>query len=126
MNRQIKFRAIVGVNSNDENTIEYFDLSKVDDLECMAKADYDINQLMQFTGLKDNSGKEIYEGDVIEYYGGKRIVDFTPCDGLKLGIIYNETVNGIRQTHENWSYSIASSSKIIGNIYENKELIKQQ
>ena len=77
----------------------------------------------QFTNGKDRNKKEIYEGDIIEYYGGKRIADFTPCDGLKLQIIYSEPMQGIRQTHENWTYNTITSSVIIGNIYENPELL---
>lgn len=77
----------------------------------------------QFMNGKDRNKKEIYEGDILEYYGGKRISVVTPCDGLKLQIIYNEPMEGIRQTHENWTYNTIASSVIIGNIYENPELL---
>lgn len=64
MSREIKFRAMVPVNLNEPKRMEFFDLSKVDDLNRLTYADYDIRQLMQYTGRKDKYGKEIYEGDI--------------------------------------------------------------
>lgn len=76
----------------------------------------------QFTGLTDKNGVKIFEGDVLKsnMYNKKWIVDFTPCDGLKLAIKYEDDfkINGIFQTHEDWSYNKISSCEIIGNIHE--------
>ena len=77
--------------------------------------------LMQYTGLKDKKGKEIYEGDILklESWVGTQQVAFIEgafCladkDGNYVGDIHYIHHAGIMQ------------SEIIGNIYENPELIK--
>jgi len=81
-------------------------------------------EVMQFTGLKDKNGKEIYEGDVVE-------CKMSFNDGVlpyRGSIVYAETfgafatqnLGGTTLLHNH----IASSFKIIGNIHENPELLK--
>jgi len=67
-----------------------------------------------FTGLKDKNGKEIYERDVLTLANNENItVDFK--SGKFIGIRKNGTIS---ITSFYWIYS-----EIIGNIYENPELI---
>ena len=75
--------------------------------------------LMQSTGFKDKNGKEIFEGDVL---GTK--------DGLLNGFIeYREDlgmfVNSlIRYNNFEQLCNVASDREIIGNVYENPELLE--
>ena len=71
--------------------------------------------LMQFTGLKDKNGKEIYEGDII-------INKFNNIYG---GEIHKEVVKYNNGYHfQNGGATTSNQTiEIIGNIYENPELI---
>ena len=69
--------------------------------------------LMQFTGLQDKNGKDIYEGDVVE------IIDH----GRGCGAIeHNNTHTGF--VWHCWTGKEFCKGEIVGNIHENPELLK--
>lgn len=81
--------------------------------------------LMQYTGLKDKNGKEIYEGDILEiddFYDGD--VKIREC---KVVVIFTEGTFCLFLNDEYLIdlYAAKSSAnvKIIGNLYENPELL---
>lgn len=82
---------------------------------------YDFNDivLMQSTGLLDKNGKEIFEGDIIDSTDGflTGVVEFR----VSLGMFISELVE-----YNNFEHlcNVASSRKIIGNIWEHPELLE--
>jgi uncharacterized phage protein (TIGR01671 family) len=88
-------------------------------------------ELMQFTGLKDKNGEECFEGDIVKRldhnYKGKLkqwINEIRYIDEEGAFCFYHEDSVG-----RGWSHMHAGHSvywwEVIGNIYENPELLKQ-
>lgn len=119
MSRKIKFRALssgIFVSTGQREWLELYpgyDESRL----------YEEDTLGQYTGLKDKNGKEIYEGDFLEdslyvawcdKQGGFQA--FLPDD-------YCMACNGDMHWHE----VVEDSNKyeVIGNLYENPELLKE-
>lgn len=76
----------------------------------------DLN-LMQSTGFRDKNGKEIFEGDIIDSTDGfmTGVVEFREA----LGMFVN---NLVEYNDFERLCNVASSRKIIGNIWEHPEL----
>lgn len=95
----------------------------------IVSADYDCNvQIMQFTGLKDKNGVEIYEGDIITYYDHILKRNFGLVDYCNITFSYVIRIKAIISEFD-IPLSILSNNvdhdynySIIGNIYENPEL----
>lgn len=91
----------------------------------------------QFTGLFDKNGKEIYEGDIVEWlflsygcYGEQEIYLKGYIEWHQGGLIFNITENDFENAG---FYAISdlhtdteSDVKILGNIYDNPDLIKEE
>ena len=89
-------------------------------------------ELMQFTGLKDKNGKEIYEGDIL--YMKEKNFRFN-CEGRVLVCwnnceFYAKKIDGeVREDDEslgNYNFKSSFDIEVIGNKFENPELLKTE
>ena len=78
-------------------------------------------ELMQSTGLKDKNGKEIFEGDIVDYKGRKAVIKW---HGSYASFIYR-FVDELKERVSEWHplFLAYYHFEVIGNIYENKELL---
>jgi len=77
-------------------------------------------KLMQFTGLKDKKGIDIYEGDILENPKNKTSVVVWTLNGY-----FAESKKDDRITSFPVSLYFVENIEIIGNIYENPELLNK-
>lgn len=90
--------------------------------------------IMQYTGLKDKNGKEIFEGDVLAWDNDK--IDFPSGDGERMKVEWhgelsrfglsfysNHGGEGYTGTVQNIHEYVKRGAYVIGNIYENPDLI---
>ena len=114
--REIKFRAWNG----ERVLLDWYECDEWLINESFSKTEY---QIMQYTGLKDKDGVEIYEGDISESYGKKYKAIFE--EGCFCWA--SEEIGA----NNNLPYTKISKFdchigpfKVIGNIYENPELLE--
>lgn len=138
MDREIKFR----VWDEEEKTmwrhenigyINFYD--KVIWLRHGGFLDMDYNPctLMQYTGLKDKNGKEIYEGDILLLEKGTKRTVFNVPGGFAIESLDDdlnkygkEIFVPIEGLSDEQNASFIKSTKVIGNVYENPELLEER
>ena len=113
MTREIKFRAWMDDGRMICGEPDYIWEMKSDD-----------SPVMQYTGLKDKNGKEIYEGDIITYQEEpqKMKAEVVWKNGGFV-FVYEDGTENI--TSESWYAPMdVEITEIIGNVHENPDLIK--
>ena len=124
--REIKFRAFVE-NNGIEKIMEVVEMGFDNKciLVCNDSGETFLNnkyKLMQYTGLKDKNGKEIYEGDIVSLFYETQIseVRFNSkygCWEVKVQLSIHSQGWDLLGNH-------LGESEVIGNIYENPELLE--
>ena len=122
----LRFRAWL---KNDKKMIDvdeiHWDRDRVDfigdGITFMRKADE--IELMRSTGLKDKNGQEIFEKDIVDYKGRKAIIKW---HGSYASFIYI-FVDELQKRVADWKplYLSYYRFEVVGNIYENPELLKE-
>ncbi|WP_339066745.1 YopX family protein [Fusobacterium animalis] len=87
-----------------------------EDVDCYEHTDFKNIELMQYTGLKDMMEKEIYEGDILFEILGEEYFK----------VIFEN--GSYRAENEEYSLDLSEYAhfcEIVGNVYENLELIKE-
>jgi len=82
-------------------------------------------QIMQFTGLKDKNGKEIFEGDWLKEYWKPCGDDAVVCGEYVGEVFYEDAGYWTRsKNHHHAITETCDSYEVIGNIYQNKNLLE--
>ena len=118
MNREIKFNAW-----NKETKTMHYDILHPDNWS-FSFLNREVFDWLEFTGLKDKKGVEIYEGDVVgeneftgfvKYLGCSFMIEWIGVDVYSDLLGWYDYKKGIISKEDDY--------KILGNIYENPELL---
>lgn len=120
MNREIKFRIWTGKSykqfSSENNRCFHSPCMSNGD-GCFLFKQREDYIIQQFTGMFDKSGKEIYEGDILKVRGYRGAVG-------QIVVRWEETRASDDMGYDVVGFIQWDSPEVIGNIFENPELIK--
>lgn len=125
MSREIKYRAclkeekkmvIVETIDFSEKSIQYLEKNEIIDAYLLRTTFLEDIELMQYTGIKDKNGVEIYEGDII-------ICKYDPEIMMEVKWVDEGFRTLGKYNGDNYVGYVKNSAEVFGNIYENPELL---
>lgn len=119
-NRAIKFRVWTRGHEGSKDSHGMMEVTSLSHFSSQyVKA---ADALMQYTGLLDKNGKEIYEGDIVI------IRQYPPTNNKPQVVFYTPETASFVMSKTGYPPSIGIGGyrlEIIGNIYENPDLLKE-
>jgi len=83
----------------------------------------EIESVGQFTGVIDRNKREIYEGDIVKMNDSIGYIAFLPQE-CKFVIVWKKYDSRLGHRSRGGSYRCDPSLEVIGNVYDNPELVK--
>lgn len=127
--REIKFRAYIKdlkkvIDVREIDFVYKYITFRLKDKAKDEKRTFDQIKLMQFTGLYDKNGKEIYEGDIVEWAGYTMKILWGEDCGVGYGFIWEPCGSNIDYVESMTGF--IDEYEVIGNIFDNPELLGEQ
>lgn len=140
--REIKFRAWIKDDKSmwEVEAIDFhkqvvrIDWQPQDGSRLTEGIDFEEVKLMQYTGLKDKNGKEIYEGDIVRFADKGEWYKYMYCfektreeiEGMPYGVgeVKWDGRNSGWSVGVGATYEASTYLEVIGNVFENPELLE--
>lgn len=109
---------------NFDKEILYCKLIELEELGIGLEFDFADIILIQYVGLKDMHGVEIYEGDYVEFeFSNETRRGFVESKGGSFKITTKEKLGNQNVSHL-FGYSSSRNHKVIGNIFQDEDLLE--
>ena len=115
----------LGIEVNNSPVIQWCEFDENYGVDCVEESAVIPETVGQYTGLKDKNGRKVFEGDILSGY----LDDLFPEEESRYEVIWHDygwhiRSNGLLDTPDNgW---LKENFEVIGNIYDNPELLKTE